>query len=89
MEPGVSVPEAIAMVNEEEDVPAEILEFVGMNTQKEAGGRQRVSANRLVLTFVLPNGNNIMPARPENLIVKFTQDNCGAWKGKQHFESWQ
>ena len=85
MKLGVSVPEAIAMVNEEENVPAEILEFIGMNTQKEAGGRQRLSANRLVLTFVLPNGNNIMLARPENLIGKITQDNCRAWKGK----SWQ
>lgn len=37
MELKVSVSEAIALIKEVENVPAKILEFIGMNIQKEVG----------------------------------------------------
>jgi len=37
MELKVSVSEAMALIKEVENVPAKILEYIGMNIQKEAG----------------------------------------------------
>ena len=37
MELKISVSEAIALIKEVENVPAKILEYVGMNIQKEVG----------------------------------------------------
>jgi hypothetical protein len=37
MELKVSVSEAIALIKEAENVPAKILEYIGMNIQKEVG----------------------------------------------------